>query len=476
MQIEDIILQNLIHNEEYTRKVIPFLKDEYFQYNAEKTLFKIVHQYINKYNTSPTIEAVAIELSQLETLSQETFDECKTKIEQFVKPDKKQEIDWLLDKTEEHCKEKAIHNALLKAVEITVDKTGKLSKGAIPQILQDALAVSFDNSIGHDYLEDADLRYDEYHKKENKIKCHLDFFNKITKGGVSPKTLTIYLAATGVGKTLVMCDSAAFDLQQGRNVLYITLEMGEIGDPSIAERIDANLLDVTVDDLLSLPKDIFDKKIKKLKDNVKGKLIVKEYATGTAGSQTFRALLNELKIKKNFIPDIIYIDYLNLCISSKLKADSKSNSYLYIKTVAEELRALAIDYKVPVISATQANRDGYNNSDMDLTNTSESIGLPMTVDFMLALYQDEELHLRNHILVTQLKNRYTDPKNNTRFIIGVDKPKMRLYDVDNPQENISGANKEDTPVMDNGNYHERLIEEAKPKKKFDRKKALEGLK
>ena len=463
MAIETTILSNLVFNEEYGRKVIPFLKDEYFSDQKDRTIFKLITEYVNKYNAFPSKEALAIDLSNKDAISEDTFKQSKELIS-GLEYDPETQIDWLLDQTEKFCQDKAVYNAIMASIGILDDSSGKTTKGAIPQILSDALAVSFDTHIGHDFLEDADSRYDFYRRKEERIPFDIDFFNKITQGGLPKKTLNIALAGTGVGKSLFMCHCAAANLSKGYNVLYITLEMAE---ERIAERIDANLLDVALDDLKLLPKDAYDKKIARVKGKTAGKLIVKEYPTACAGSANFRHLLNELKIKKNFVPDVIYIDYLNICMSSRIKHGANVNSYTLIKAIAEELRGLAVEFNVPVISATQTTRSGYSNSDVGLEDTSESFGLPATADFMFALIkQSEEMADLNQIVVKQLKNRYNDPGINSRFIVGVDRSKMRLYDVENSaQEDLM-----DGPVMDNTKFGNEDNERSKPKSKFDRTK------
>ena len=468
MAIETTILNHLVFNEEYGRKVIPFLKDDYFKDQQDRIIFKLITEYVNKYNAFPSKEALAIDLSNKDGIGEETFKQSKELIGAF-KEDKETQIDWLLDQTEKFCQDKAIYNAIMASIGILDDSSGKTSKGAIPQILSDALAVSFDTHIGHDFLEDADSRYDFYHTKEERIPFDLDFFNKITQGGLPKKTLNIALAGTGVGKSLFMCHCAAANLIKGFNVLYITLEMAE---ERIAERIDANLLDVTLDDLKMLPKDVYDKKIARVRGKTNHKLIVKEYPTACAGSANFRHLLNELKIKKNFMPDVIYIDYLNICMSSRIKHGANVNSYTLIKAIAEELRGLAVEFNVPIISATQTTRSGYSNSDVGLEDTSESFGLPATADFMFALIkQSEELADLNQIVVKQLKNRYGDPNVNSRFIVGVDRSKMRLYDVESSaQEDLLGG-----PVMDNTKFGNEDNERSKPKNKFN-KSMFEGFK
>jgi replicative DNA helicase len=463
MAIETTILSNLVYNEEYGRKVIPFLKEEYFTSQSDKTIYRIIKEYVDKYNAFPSKEALAIDLSNKDGIGEESFKQSKELIGGFTF-DKETKIDWLLDQTEKFCQDKAIYNAIMASIGILDDSSGKTSKGAIPQILSDALAVSFDTHIGHDFLEDADTRYEFYHTKETRIPFDLDYFNKITQGGLPRKTLNIALAGTGVGKSLFMCHCAAGNLSKGLNVLYITLEMAE---ERIAERIDANLLDTSLDDLKLLPKDVYDKKISRIKSKTNGKLVIKEYPTACAGSANFRHLLNELKLKKNFEPAIIYIDYLNICMSSRIKHGANVNSYTLVKAIAEELRGLAVEFNVPVFSATQTTRSGYSNSDVGLEDTSESFGLPATADFMFALVkQSEELADLNQIVVKQLKNRYGDPNINSRFIVGVDRSKMRLYDVENSaQEDLL-----DGPVMDNTKFGNEDMERNKPKSKFDRSK------
>jgi len=467
MSIERVILSNLLHNDEYARKVIPFLKAEYFQDYSERVVFDLVDDYVKKYNSFPSIEALAIDLSNKDGLNDDTFKNGKEIITSLEATDSK--LDWLLDQTEKFCQDKALYLGIMKSIKIMDEKNGSISKGSIPQILTDALAVSFDTHIGHDFIDDADERYEFYHRKEKRVPFDLDYFNVITNGGLPNKTLNIALAGTGVGKSLFMCHCAAANLSRGNNVLYITLEMAE---ERIAERIDANLLDIAVDELEMIPKQSYDAKIDKLKSKITGKLIIKEYPTACAGSANFRHLLNELKIKKNFIPDIIYIDYLNICLSSRIKHGSNVNSYTLVKAIAEELRGLAVEHNVPIVSATQTTRSGYSNSDVGLEDTSESFGLPATADFMFALISSEELESLNQIMVKQLKNRYSDPGSNRRFIVGIDRSKMRLYDVDqSAQEGLV----DDRPVMDKGKFMEEENERHKPRSKFDRSK-FEGFK
>ena len=427
MTFEKVILSNLVFNEKFGRKTIPFLKDEYFHDYVDKILFNLINDYVQKYNRFPTKESLAIDLANKEDINEEYFKQAKDGIVE-LEIDINTELNWLLDNTEQFCQERAIHNALLRSIQIKDDKTGKFSRGLIPQILTDALAVSFDSNIGHDFLEDSSERYDFYHKAEQRVPFDIDLLNKITKGGLPRKTLNICLAGVGVGKSLFMCHCAASNLVQGKNVLYITLELAE---ERVAERIDANLLNIPLNEIELISKEEYLAKIAKLrKRNSIGRLIIKEYPTACAGVANFRHLLNELKIKKNFIPDIVYIDYLNICISSRLRMGANVNSYSYIKAIAEELRGLAVENDFPIVSATQLTRSGFTSSDVGLEDTSESFGLPATADFMFALIATDELIALNQYLVKQLKNRYTDFTVNRRFIIGVDKMKMRLYDVE----------------------------------------------
>lgn len=466
MAIEQVIFGNLVTNEEYGRKVIPFLKEEYFPDYENKIIFNLIDEYAKKYNSFPSKEALAIDLTNKSGVNEETFKKCKDIIAS-IEPDSTK-LDWLVDQTENFCQEKAIYNALMQSIQIIDDKNGKTSKGAIPQILTDALGISFDAHIGHDFIEDSNSRFEFYHAKESRISFDLEYFNNITQGGLPKKTLNIILAGTGVGKSLAMCHFAAANMVAGLNVLYITMEMAE---ERIAERIDANLLDVTLDDLKVLPKDAYDKKMDRLKRKVKGKLVIKEYPTACAGSANFRHLLNELKIKKNFMPDVIYIDYLNICMSSRIKNGANVNSYTLVKAIAEELRGLAVENNVPIISATQTTRSGYSNSDVGLEDTSESFGLPATADFMFALTTSEELEELGQIMVKQLKNRYNDPSINRRFVLGVDRSKMRLYDVEqSAQDDVLDGPQKDKPVFDNSGFGSEDYERNRKKPKFDKAK------
>ena len=445
-RIETTILNNLIHNEEYTRKVIPFLKADYFQDFTEKTIFLGVNQYVEKYKSIPDIEALTIDIqkiSQTEDQHKTVQEYISTRFVSFSKVDEQ----WLLDETEKFCKDKAIYNAILDGIHIIDGKSKDQTPEVIPSILTDALAVSFDSNVGHDYMEQAEERFDYYHEVEDKIPFDLDFFNKITKGGLPPKTLNVCLAGTGVGKSLFMCHVAASALLQNKNVLYISLEMAE---KKIAERIDANLMNISMEDLHDLPRRMFDSRMEKLQKKTEGKLIIKEYPTASAHCGHFRSLHNELLLKKQFRPDIIFIDYINICASSRFKYGSNVNSYTYIKGIAEEMRGLAVELNLPIVSATQTTRQGFTSTDIGLEDTSESFGLPATADLMFALISTEELEGLNQMLVKQLKNRYNDPTVNKRFIIGVDRGKMKLYDV---------SQKAQTDLVDTGQVEDKEIED-----------------
>tara|TARA_A100001391_G_scaffold195201_1_gene172259 strand:- start:500 stop:1864 length:1365 start_codon:yes stop_codon:yes gene_type:complete len=438
--IEQTILRNLLTDEKYMRKVLPFIKPDYFQ-GIYKTLFKEAGKYVAKYNKLPTSETLGIELND-SNLSGEQFQMAMDIVPQLFAIEKIDQ-DWLIDSTEKWCQDRAIHNAIMESITIIDGKHESLTKGALPDLLSKALGVAFDTNVGHDYVENAEQRYDFYHTEEDRIPFDLEYFNKITKGGVPNKTLNICLAGTGVGKSLFMCHLAASSLVDGKNVLYITMEMAE---ERIAERIDANLLNIPIDQLETMSKDMFTQKVYNLAKKTAGKLIVKEYPTGSAHAGHFRGLLNELKLKKEFQPDIIFIDYLNICASSRMKAMGGAiNSYTYIKAIAEELRGLAVEYDLPIFSATQTTRSGYSNSDVGLEDTSESFGLPATADLMFALISTEELEQMNQMMVKQLKNRYNDPTHHKRFVIGVDRSKMRLFDVDEDGQTLT----DDTPVFDN---------------------------
>ena len=435
-RIEYTILSNLFYKEDYARKVLPFLKEDYFVERSEQIIFNTVFDFITKYNNIPTKDSILIEVNNRKDIN----DTEHTKIKEYISAVDNKETDeqWLLDTTEKWCKDRAVHNAVLSGIKILDGKDKKQTPEAIPSILSDALAVSFDNHVGHDYIEDAEARYDWYHTKEKRFKFDLEYMNRITKGGVPAKTLNIALAGTGVGKSLFMCHMASNFLTEGQNVLYITLEMAE---ERIAERIDANLLDVSMDDLHVMPKDLYDNKMKKISDKTYGKLIIKEYPTASAHSGHFKALIDELSLKKSFKPDVIFIDYLNICASSRFKGGNVG-SYFYIKAIAEELRGLAVEFNVPIFSATQTTRTGFTSSDIGLEDTSESFGLPATADFMFALISNEELEQLGQMKVKQLKNRYNDPSVNRSFILGVDRAKMRLYDVGQSAQNIVDSNQQ----------------------------------
>ncbi len=437
-KVENLVIKNLLLDEEYVRKAMPFIKGEYFSELLERNLYNVINKYFTEYSALPTKEALGIEIGQLGNISDEQHQQTIQYIRNI--DDEKSEYEWILDTTEKWCKERALYLALMESIKIAEGNDEKRATGAIPSILSDALAVSFDNHIGHDYLQDYEERYEFYHQTEEKIPFDLEFFNRITKGGLPNKTLNIALAGTGVGKSLFMCHVASSILLQSKNVLYITLEMAE---EKIAERIDANLLSVDIQNLDQLPKMMFDSKVNKIAKKTQGQLIIKEYPTASASVGHFRALLNDLALKKAFKPDIIFIDYLNICASSRYSKLGNVNSYSYIKAIAEELRGLAVEANVPIVSATQTTRSGYGSSDVDLTDTSESFGLPATADLMFALISTEELEEINQIMVKQLKNRYNDPTLNKRFVVGIDRAKMRLYDVEQSAQNdIVDANQE----------------------------------
>ena len=452
MRIETTILKHLIHSEDFARKVIPFLKEEYFMEPTEKLVLSKIIDFANEYNSVPTRESLLIEIDRDDKITDNLFQEATQLIEGLVVEEKIQQ-EWLLNQTEEFCQEKAVYNAIMNSIQILDGKEQNSSKGAIPEILTKALAVSFDTHIGHDFLEDFDERYEFYHRKEERVPFDIELLNQITKGGLPKKSLNIILAGTGVGKSLAMCHMASANLMDGKNVLYITMEMAE---EKIAERIDANLLNTSLDDLKSLPKDMYAKKVKRVQDKTPGKLIIKEYPTASAHVGHFRHLVNELALKRNFMPDIVYIDYLNICMSQRVKAGSNVNSYTYVKAIAEELRGLAVEKSVPIVSATQTTRSGFTNSDPGLEDTSESFGLPATADLMLALVSTEELEDLDQIMVKQLKNRYSDPNTHKRFVVGIDRAKMRLFDADeNAQQGIVGSGIPDKPLNTVGNNEKR---------------------
>ena len=444
--LEKTILNNLITNNEYARKVLPFLKSDYFQDKNEQIIFEEIQKFSIKYSKLPTSTSLQVELDNRKDLNEQQFKDITSIVDSFHS----EEVDgqWLLDTTEKFCKDKAVYNAVVDGISIIEGRDKKRKPDALPSLLTNALAVSFDNRVGHDYLTDAEDRYDYYHKKEDRIPFDLDFFNKITKGGLPQKTLNIALAGTGVGKSLFMCHMAANCLNQGRNVLYITLEMAE---ERIAERIDANLMNVSMEDLQDLPKNMYQDKMERIASKTQGKLIIKEYPTASAHCNHFRALIQELAIKKSFKADIIFVDYLNICASSRFRGGSNVNSYTMIKAIAEELRGLAVENNLPIVSATQTTRSGYVSTDIGLEDTSESFGLPATADFMFALISTEEMDELNQITVKQLKNRYNDPTVNRRFVLGIDRSKMKLYDVELSAQNDlvnSGQEAEDIPVFD----------------------------
>ena len=424
-RIEKVILRNLVYNEEYLRKVLPFIEPDYFNDRNERVVFEHITKYASEYNSLITKEVLQIEIEDRRDITQDEVKNIYGTINELE--DIECDFEWLSDTTEKWCRDRAIYLALMESIKIADGQDDKKNRDAIPTILSDALSVSFNRNVGHDYLEDYEERYELYNKKESRIQFDLEYFNKITKGGLPNKTLNIALAGTGVGKSLFMCHHASAVLLEGKNVLYITLEMAE---EKIAERIDANLLNVNIQEIVDLPKPIFESKVTNLAKKTQGSLIIKEYPTASAHSGHFKALLNELALKKAFKPDIIFIDYLNICASSRYRAGSNVNSYSYIKAIAEELRGLAVEANVPIVSATQTTRSGYGSSDVDLTDTSESFGLPATADLMFALISTEELEGLGQIMVKQLKNRYNDPTYNRRFVIGVDRTKMRLYDCE----------------------------------------------
>ena len=446
--LEQTILRNILTDEDYMRKVLPFIKPDYFE-GVYRILFREAGKFVGKYNKLPTAESFKIELDQSDKLTGEQYTMAVDILPQLFS---KEQIDnqWLLDTTEKWCQDRAIYNAIMESISIIDGKHETMTKGALPDLLSKALGVAFDTNVGHDYVENYEERFDYYHKEEDRIPFDLDYFNRITKNGVPRKTLNIALAGTGVGKSLFMCHVAAGALVEGRNVLYITMEMAE---ERIAERIDANLLNTPIDQLPNMSREMFRNKVEDIARKTTGKLIVKEYPTGSAHSGHFRALLNELKLKRQFEPDIIFVDYLNICASSRMKGMGGAiNSYNYIKAIAEELRGLAVEFDVPVFSATQTTRSGYSNSDVGLEDTSESFGLPATADLMFALIQTEELEQSGQMMVKQLKNRYNDPTQHKRFVIGIDRSKMRLYDVDVKEQTLT----DDTPVFDKTNAGERF--------------------
>jgi len=452
-KVEFLILRNLLYNEEYVRKVVPFLKADYFENFNEKVVFEEILNFVQEYNQPATREVLCIETEKRQDINDSSFQEISDLISSLE--ESPSEFNWLVDTTEKWCRDRAIYLALMESIQLADGKDDTKGRDAIPDILSDALAVSFDSNVGHDYLSDYEARYESYHRKEDKIPFDLEYFDKITKGGIPNKTLNIALAGTGVGKSLFMCHVASSVLLQGKNVLYITLEMAE---EKIAERIDANLLNVPIQDITDLPKVMFEDKVTNLAQKTQGTLIIKEYPTASAHSGHFKGLLNELALKKSFKPDIIFIDYLNICASSRYRAGSNVNSYSYIKAIAEELRGLAVEANLPIVSATQTTRSGFASSDVDLTDTSESFGLPATADLMFALISTEELEGLNQIMVKQLKNRYNDPTVRKRFVVGIDRAKMRLYDCEqNAQQDM----------VDNGSSKDYNDKEENAKKSFE---------
>ena len=453
--IERTALSELITNEDYARKVLPHMKRDYFSDRSERIVFEEIQKFVEKYNSLPNKTSIEIEIDNRRDLNEQDVKAVIDVIKSLEKDDDAN-LEWLVETTEKFCKDKAVYNAIVEGIQIIDGKDKNRNVDAIPNILTDALSVGFDNSVGHDYLLDAQSRFEFYHTVEEKIPFDLDFFNRITKGGLPPKTLNIALAGTGVGKSLFMCHMAANCMNQGKNVLYVSLEMAE---ERIAERIDANLMNISMEDLHSLPKQMYDDKINKIIKNTTGQIVIKEYPTASAHSGHFRGLIKELAVKKSFKPDIIFIDYLNICASSRFKGAANVNSYMYIKSIAEELRGLAVETNVPIMSATQTTRSGYSNTDVGLEDTSESFGLPATADLMFALISSEELEERNQIAVKQLKNRYNDPTMNKRFVIGIDRAKMRLHDLEESEQQglVDSNQKEDTfnePVFDKTDFGE----------------------
>ena len=468
LKIETVILQNLANDDEYMRKVIPFLKRDYFLDNSDKIIYDKIKDFIDQYNAIPSKDALVISVQNDKSLNEDQYKEVAEAILQLDPTEHNK--DWLYKETEKFCKDKAIYNAILSSIAIIDGRDKARTEDGIPQLLQEALGVCFDNNVGHDYIDSSDQRFEFYHKIESRIPFDLDYFNKITNGGMPNKTLNVCLAGTGVGKSLFMCHVAASVLAQNKNVLYITLEMAE---ERIAERIDANLMNITMDQLKDLPKAIFDNRIEKIKDRTQGKLIIKEYPTAGAHTGHFKALLNELQLKRQFKPDLIIIDYLNICASSRFKGGANINSYTLIKSIAEELRGMAVEENVPILSATQTTRGGYGNTDVELTDTSESFGLPATVDFMFALISTEDLEAMNQLMVKQLKNRYNDPTINKRFVIGVDRAKMKLYDLEqSAQKNIMDSGiREDKPkwnTNDNGGPVQMKKQYGQPTRDFSK--------
>ena len=448
-RIEEIILKNLFVSDTFTRKVIPYLEEEYFTDRSERLVYKQIGEYFMKYNECPTHEALSIQLNDLTGVNDEEVKNAMTTINQCKQSTDETPHDFLIDETEKWCKDRAIYNAVMESIQI-IDKSSSREKGEIPEILKDALSVSFDQHIGHDFIEDSDERFISYNTVEDKLPFDLEMMNKITKGGLPNKTLNVVMAGTGVGKSLFMCHCAANNLMMGKNVLYISMEMSE---EKIAERIDANLMNLPIQELSNLPKDMYDKKVKSIRDKTTGKLIVKEYPTASAHTGHFRHLLQELNLKKDFLPDIIYVDYLNICASARMKAGASVNSYTMVKSIAEEMRGLAVEFKLPIVTATQTNRQGFTSTDVGLEDTSESFGLPATADLMIALISTEELEELDQIMVKQLKNRYNDPTYYRRFIIGVDRSRMKLYDC---EQSATEELHDSGPAFDNSESGQRI--------------------
>ena len=449
-RIEQVILENLIKDDAYVRKVIPFLKPDYFMQYEDKKVFDIIFNFVEKYNNPPSKQAIILAINEDTSLNEDSHAKCMEVINTLNGDEVNR--DWLVDETEKFCKDKALYLGVMESIQIIDGKNKEKSTDALPSILSEALSVGFDTNIGHDFIEDAEKRYDFYHRLEEKVEFDLDMFNKITEGGLSNKTLNIALAGTGVGKSLFMCHMASAAISKGKNVLYITLEMSE---ERIAERIDANLMNIPIQELGDLSKAMYDDRIKKINDKIEGRLIVKEYPTASAHSGHFKALINELKLKRSFFPDIIFIDYLNICSSSRFRAGSSANSYTIIKSIAEELRGLAVEQDVPIVSATQTTRGGYDNSDVSLTDTSESFGLPATADLMFAIISTEELEQLGQFMIKQLKNRYADPTRNKRFMIGVDRAKMKLFDLEESAQTALTDSNIDVPVFDRGKQEDK---------------------
>ena len=456
MELEKTILKNLLKSEDYSRKVLPFLREEYFLNDDDKIMFQTIRDFIIKYDVPPTITAIQIEISSKRGLREEVVQSIEKTLKE-LDAHKEDNIDWIINSSEKFCKDKAIYLAIMQSIDIMNDKTKAMSEGSIPQLLSDAIAVTFDPNVGHDYLQDYEHRFEYYHRKEEKIPFDLDFFNKITNGGASKKTLNILMGGPGAGKSLIMGHIAAGYLNMGKKVLYITLELSQ---EEIAKRVDANMMNINVDDLMKLSKDMYDKRIHSLKKKTAGQLIIKEYPTASASTIHFKGLLNELRLKKNFAPDAIFVDYINLCLSARVRMGGSVNSYTYIKMVAEELRGLACEYGVPIWTATQVNREGFKSSDFGMENTSESFGLPATADLFLAILQSEQMKALNQVMIKQLKNRYNNLDLNTKFVIGIDKPKFKLYDVEESAQDLVDSGQEDIPVFDKTPFAET------PKNKF----------